>query len=77
MATATFLIVPYVFGYDMTVACLGFAIIIWSDWERLSFAEKTILTLAFFVPNITFVLPALAPPILLLALWIQTKRSGP
>jgi hypothetical protein len=73
LATATFLIVPYVFVYDMTVACLGFAIIIWRDWEKLSFGEKVILTLAFLIPNITLGLPALAPPILLMALWVQTK----
>jgi hypothetical protein len=76
LATATFLIVPYVFVYDMTVACLGFAIIIWRDWARLFFAEKTILTLAFLVPNVTLGLPALAPPILLMALWIQTREIG-
>lgn len=74
LATATFLIVPYVFVYDMTVACLGFAIILWRDWCSLSKSEKTFLTLAFMTPNITMGLPALAPPILLLGLWVQTKR---
>ena len=76
LATATFLIVPYVFVYDMTVVCLGFAIIIWRDWATLSKGEKTILTLAFLVPNITLGLPALAPPILLAGLWVQTKRMS-
>jgi hypothetical protein len=76
LATATFLVVPYVFVYDMTVVCLGLAIIIWRDWGTLSYARKAILTLAFLIPNITLGLPALAPPILLMALWIQTKESG-
>ena len=76
LATATFLIVPYVFVYDMTVACIGFAILIWRDWGELSFGERAILTLAFLVPNITLGLPALSPPILLLALWVQTGRDA-
>ena len=75
LATATFLIVPYVFVYDMTVACLGYAIILGRDWKLLSRFEKTALTLAFLVPNITLGLPALAPFILLTALWVQTRTD--
>jgi hypothetical protein len=77
LATATFLIVPYVFVYDMTVVCLGFALLLWRDWGVLSRTEKTILTLGFMAPNIPFVLPALAPPILLWALAIQSRRPVP
>jgi hypothetical protein len=77
LATATFLIVPYVFVYDMTVVCLGFALLLWRDWGDLSWTDKTILTLGFMAPNIPFILPALTPPILLGALAIQLRRPAP
>jgi alpha-1,2-mannosyltransferase len=74
-ATATFLIVPYVFIYDMTVACLGFAMILWRDWGKLGRSEKVVLTLAFMTPNLTLVFPPLTGPILLAALAVQTKAD--
>ena len=77
LATATFLIVPYVFVYDMTVVCLGFALLLWRDWGLLSRREKTGLTLGFMAPNLPFILPALAPPILLWALAIQSRKPAP
>jgi len=77
LATATFLVVPYVFVYDMTVACLGFAIVLWRDWGMLRKWERTVLTMAFLVPVIALEINRLgamiAPPILLAALYIQTK----
>ena len=80
-ATATFLIVPYVFVYDMTVACLGFAICIWNNWGSLSRGERAVLTIAFLIPVIAIGVShegtLIAPPILLAALYIQTKpRTG-
>lgn len=79
LATATFLVVPYVFVYDMTVACLGFAIIIWRDWGELRKWEKWVLTLAFLLPVIALginrVGTMFGPPILLTALFIQIRRS--
>lgn len=76
LATATFLIVPYVFVYDMTVVCLGFALLLWRDWSVLSRTDKTVLTLGFMAPNIPFVLPVLAPPVLLWSLAIQSRRPS-
>jgi alpha-1,2-mannosyltransferase len=76
---STFLVVPYVFVYDMTVACLGFAIILWRDWSVLRKWEKTVLTIAFLIPVIALGINRLgamiAPPVLLAALYIQTKSS--
>jgi alpha-1,2-mannosyltransferase len=80
LATATFIIVPYVFIYDMAVACLGFAILLWRDWGELTVRQRAILTSAFFVPDISLVVPAFSPIILIAALEIQVKlqigRSG-
>ena len=77
LATATFLIVPYVFVYDMTVVCLGFANIVWVHWQKLARWEKVVLTAAFLSPVITLLFarltPMLAPPVLLAALYIQTR----
>lgn len=78
LATATFLIVPYVFVYDMTVVCLGFANILWRDWSHLGRWERIVLTLGFLSPAITMLIgqytPLLAPPILLAALYVQLRR---
>jgi alpha-1,2-mannosyltransferase len=76
LATATFIVVPYVFVYDMTVACLGFALLIWRDWKVLTIEERTILTLAFMTPNINIVASPLVPPILLAALWVQLRKEA-
>ncbi|MDP9423512.1 MAG: DUF2029 domain-containing protein [Pseudomonadota bacterium] len=80
LATATFLIVPYVFVYDMTVVCLGFANILWMGWQRLATWERVALTLAFLSPVITIlwplVSPMLVPPSLLAGLYIQTKLES-
>jgi hypothetical protein len=71
LSTATFLVVPYVFVYDMTVACLGFAIKIWNDWGELNPVERTILSVAFLTPCTNLAFPQISAPILLAALCIQ------
>jgi len=76
LATATFIVVPYVFVYDMTVVCLGFALLIWRDWKVLTIEERTILTLGFMTPNINIVASPLVPPILLAALWVQLRKEA-
>ncbi|MBW0145608.1 glycosyltransferase family 87 protein [Sphingomicrobium clamense] len=76
-ATATFLILPYGYHYDMTVACLGFAVLAASRWETLAWWEKVALLVAFFVPQFVRYGAFIAPPILLLALWLQVRhRQG-
>ena len=80
LATASFLILPYAHNYDMTVACLGPAILLHGEWPALSPAARVALALAFLSPALTLVTPWLVPPILLVALWVQLRQtadSGP
>jgi len=76
-ATATFIVVPYVFVYDMTVACLGLAILLWRDWGMLKGWERVVLTLAFFAPDLSLFVQPLVPPILLAALSVQARLEVP
>ena len=73
-ATATFLILPYAFNYDMTVVALGFAILLFSRWGGMSLAEKVILTFGFLSPQLTFVSTLIAPVALTLSLYVQCKH---
>jgi hypothetical protein len=75
-ATATFLIVPYVFNYDMTVACLGFAICLFQHWRTLPLSQRAGLFFAFLSPELTFYIPQLVPLGLLYALAVQLEISG-
>ncbi|MGZ2411045.1 glycosyl transferase family 87 [Sphingomonas sp. F9_3S_D5_B_2] len=75
-ATATFLIVPYVFNYDMTVTCLGIALLLWTRWVELSLFERAVLSLAFVSPELTYFAPWAVPPVLLAALYVQTSKLG-
>ena len=77
LATATFIILPYAFNYDMTVACLGMAVILYRDWATFDAKRIAVLSLAFLVPNLTISAAAVAPPMLLAALWIQLERATP
>ena len=73
LATASFLIVPYAFNYDMTVASLGFAILLHRDWYRLGAAERIVGILAFLSPALTFFAGWAVPVILLAGLWLQLR----
>jgi hypothetical protein len=67
-ATATVLVVPYVFGYDLTVVCLGAIILMYKYWDELELAQKIVLGAAFMSPNLTFAWPvAWATPLALLS----------
>ena len=76
-ATATFLILPYAFNFDMTVVALGFAILLFDRWGDLSRLEKAILTMGFISPQLTLFLPQstptalIAPAALALSLHVQ------
>ena len=74
-ATATFLIVPYVFNYDMTVVSLGISILIFRDWNELRRWEKLILGASFFAPIMTFFAPWACPPLLLATLYLLIQRE--
>ena len=73
-ATATFLILPYAFHYDMTVANLGFAVLIFRHWEEMGLLEKVAACLGFLVPEFTTLGSWFAPPLLLAGLYVQTRR---
>jgi len=73
-ATATFLILPYGFNYDMTVVALGFALLLFEHWARLSMREKVILTLGFVSPQLGFIWAPIVPVALALAFYVQCQQ---
>jgi hypothetical protein len=76
-ATASFLVSPYGFHYDMTVACLGFGLMICSRWQEMPIGHRIPITLGFLAPVICLIGAWWIPPILVWALWIQTKYPVP
>jgi hypothetical protein len=68
-ATATFIILPYGFAYDMALVSVGFAVILYSHWSDLGWPQRAIAILAFSTPNL--VTTGLVPLILLAGLWLQ------
>jgi alpha-1,2-mannosyltransferase len=76
-STATFLIIPDAFNYDMTVAGLGFVILLFQRWETLPWWCRVSLVLAFFTPELTYFAAQLVPPILISALYVQLKLNEP
>jgi hypothetical protein len=72
-ATATFIVLPYSFNYDMTVVCLGFAVLLRSRWASLTAIEKVMLSLGFLSPELTYWGLPLAPSLLLTCLYIQQR----
>ena len=73
MSTATFLIVPYVFNYDMTVVGLGFAIILFTHWASLTRSQVIVATLCFACPALTMIHSVLAPIVLALGMQLQCR----
>jgi hypothetical protein len=73
LATATFLILPYAFGYDMGVVSIGFASLLYSRWSALTVGERLIAALACVSPALTFT--GFVAPLLLAGLWLQVSRS--
>jgi hypothetical protein len=65
--------VPYVFNYDMTVVCLGFAVILFAQWQRLTRNQVIVATLCFACPALTMIHSALAPVVLALGLQLQCR----
>ena len=74
-ATATVVVIPYVFGYDLTVVCLGAIILLYKYWNELGLAHKLVLGTAFLSPNLGFAWPiAWVTPLALLGLlYIQLR----
>jgi alpha-1,2-mannosyltransferase len=72
-ATATFLISPYGFHYDMSAACLGFVVLLYSYWREMRHWHKLVASLAFLTPVIVGFGTWWVPPILLLGLFVQAQ----
>lgn len=62
-ATATFLILPYAFNYDMTVVSLGFALMLFRHWGELPAWQRAALIGGYLSPQMTFLGWALEAPI--------------
>ena len=79
-ATATFLVLPYAFDYDMTVACLGLMLTLHRRWALIAIWERTALGVGFLVPQLCILLGltgiTVAPLILLAALIAQLRAEG-
>lgn len=79
-ATATFLVLPYAFDYDMTVATLGMMLTLHRRWHVLSGWERAALAAGFLVPQACLLLAVarlpLAPFFLLAALIVQLRAEG-
>lgn len=72
-STASFLITPYAFHYDMPVASLGFGILIFAHWNVMPIRHRIPIALGFLSPAIAIVGAWWVPPLLLWALWTQVQ----
>lgn len=72
-ATASLLISPYGFHYDMSVACLGLGLLVFAHWSRMPVHYRIATMLGFLVPILVKSGTWWMPPILLWALWVQVK----
>lgn len=72
-ATAALLISPYALHYDMPVACLGFGLLIHSNWSIMPFHHRLGISLGFMAPVIAILGVWFVSPILLWALWVQVQ----
>ena len=70
-ATATFLVLPYGFSYDMGVVSLGFAILIYRHWTVLPLWQRVVSMLGFLSPGWASI--AVEPLILLAGLYVQVR----
>jgi len=79
-ATATFLVLPYAFDYDMTVAALGLMLTLHRRWDTLAGWERAVLGAGFLVPQGCILLAMagvpIVPVILLAALVVQLRAEG-
>jgi hypothetical protein len=72
-STASFLISPYGFNYDMTVASLGFGLAIALHWHAMPIRDRVAMALGFLSPVIAVFGAWWVPPVLIWALWAQTR----
>ena len=72
-ATASFLVSPYAFHYDMPVASLGFGLLIFNHWSEMPVSHRISAALGFLSPAIANTGAWWVPPLLLWSLWTQIK----
>ena len=72
-ATAAFLIAPYGFHYDMTVACVGFGLLLFRRWRAMPAWQTFVCAIAFLLPLLVALGSWIASPILLAGLYVQTR----
>jgi hypothetical protein len=80
-ATATFLVLPYAFNYDMGVVCLSAAMLLFGKGPRLDVIDRAFALLAFGSPILVFALTWLKIPLMPLALFgfllVQARAYAP
>jgi len=72
-STASFLITPFGFNYDMTVASLGFGLAVARHWNEMPVRDRLPIALCFLSPVIAIFGAWWVPPLLLWALWAQVQ----
>lgn len=72
-ATASFLISPYGFHYDMPVVCLGFGLLVFRHWSDMPIRHRIPVAVGFLSPVIAISGNWWMPPLIGWALWAQTK----
>lgn len=75
-ATASFLVSPYAFHYDMPVASLGFGLLVFNHWREMPVSHRIPVALGFLSPAIAITGAWWIPPLLLWSLWIQVKYDA-
>lgn len=65
---------PYIFNYDLTVASLGFAILLFGRWDELTMWERTAVWFAFASPLLVMVFNIVAPLSFLAGLIVQVRH---
>lgn len=73
-ASATAIMMPYIFNYDLTVASLGFAILLYGSWAELTRWERAATWFAFASPLLVMVYNPVAPLSLLAGLVVQVRH---
>ena len=76
-STASFLISPFGFHYDMTVCSLGFGLLVFTQWRSMPVRHRIPVALGFLAPVVAVAGAWWVPPLLLWSLWTQVKYPVP
>jgi hypothetical protein len=70
-STASFLISPFGFNYDMTAASMGFGLAVATHWRAMPVRHRIPMAIGFLSPVIAILGAWWVPPLLIWALWAQ------